>query len=451
MNLAALLAIASCLFACPPNDAGTIVVVDGNLKLIEFNVPGSVDYRLTYDTSRLALFFDAGATQPAPPNTTFQSPPAAIEHGDMNLDGTVDGGDMQIFVDVMLGNNTNPILIAQADFDENGILNSNDTSLFVTALLSGISATSTVTLFAQGLSASAALCDTPVDILTDEDMNGTFVLAGTVEITVVNLAASPIMGPLGTAVTLTINPAISPLVFDTATTASWTGVYDPVVGPTSTSFTVQYSTSEFRESSSSSATVIVGDGTSPPPVPVGGVSPGTLLGTLTINLQGLEVAKPFNFQVPSSAVDWFGLVYPEDSAGFLPDPPSLANSALNELPIYEIPAEGTTPENLSAAYFFHTICVFRIAENATTLAESPATITVDIVTLDASGNEVDRVSDVVLTKNASDGDPQHITYQSDFSRPFVFVEGTIDPMEFPDQIVIVAEEDGTAIAVEATP
>jgi len=46
MNLAALLAIASSVLACPPNDAGTVVVVGGDLEMFEFNAPGSVDFRL---------------------------------------------------------------------------------------------------------------------------------------------------------------------------------------------------------------------------------------------------------------------------------------------------------------------------------------------------------------------------------------------------------------------
>lgn len=437
MNLAALLGIASCILACPPNDAGTIVVVDGNLEMIQFNVPGSVDYRLTYNTSRLALFFDAGATLPAPPNTTFQSPPASIEHGDMNLDGAVNGDDVQIFVDVLLGNNTDPVLIAQADFDENGVLNSNDTSHFVTALLSGVTATSTVTLFAQGLSASAALCDTPVDILTDEDMNGTFVLAATVETTLVNVAVSPLAGPLGTPITLTITPAVFPLVFDAATTATWSGVYDPTAGPTSTTFSIAFNATQVREQSASAAVIVLGDGTpSSIPSPEGLTDPGVFIGELTVDFQGTFVTKPLQFTT-SEPPFLAGVVYADTST--MSGGPQLG-SEITETPVLFVNEDTMAPPSLEAvqaAGWAHMTPVVLLDENAFTTASAPATLQARVATFDASEAVVDQTANLTLTRVPDpDGDPDHIVYTGDLNTPIVLLDVVVNPVDYPGFVIL---------------
>lgn len=104
---------------------------------IELSAPGGIDYQLSYDPARLTLWFDPQQTQPAPPDTTFQSPSPQIDHGDMNGDAKIDGADIQTFVEVLLGLETDPILIAQADFDESGTVDLADVPPFVVALLVG--------------------------------------------------------------------------------------------------------------------------------------------------------------------------------------------------------------------------------------------------------------------------------------------------------------------------
>lgn len=452
MNLAFALAIATCLPSCPPNDAGSVVVVGGGLKQIQFTVPGSVNCRLAYNTSRLSLYFDAGATQPAPPNTTFQSPQGQIAHGDMNLDGRVNGADIQKFVEVLLGHDTNPVLIAQADFDQNSVLNSNDTALFVSALLSGVTATSTVTLYSQGLSPSAGLCDTPVDILTDEDMNGTFVLAGTVETTVVALTLTPSSGPVGTPVTATISPAVTPLTFTAATTAAWSGVFQPMVGSPSTAFQIQYSAAQVREQSASQATLIVGDGAfvnSPDPAAFAG--PGTMSGTVTIDFAGTSVAKPFSFSPEFDSATWEQVKYPDGPGGI--DPPELDGEPTN-LEIMQL-SSSPSPTNpaedmLLHANGFHVAAVVRIAENATTTANAPNTLLVDLISYNGGGTQIDRIDDVVLSRVASDGDPSHIVYHNDLLKPIVLVDVDLNNAAYPNVVPLYVVNGGTAVIVPAS-
>jgi hypothetical protein len=68
MNLAALLGVASCVLACPPNAPGTVVVVGGALKRIQFNSPPWNDF-FTIEFSQ-----DGGATWTTLSRTTGASP-----------------------------------------------------------------------------------------------------------------------------------------------------------------------------------------------------------------------------------------------------------------------------------------------------------------------------------------------------------------------------------------
>ncbi|HWL92703.1 MAG TPA: hypothetical protein VNT79_04140 [Phycisphaerae bacterium] len=365
----------------------------------------------------------------------------------MNLDGRVDGQDVQIFVDVLLGNNTNPALIAQADFDENTLLNSNDTALFVTALLSGVTATSTVTLFAQGLSASASLCDTPVDILTDENENGTFVLAGTVETTVVLLTLSPSSGPAGTRVTASMSPATAPLTFTANTTATWVGVFQPLVGSPSASFQIQYSAAQVREQSVAQADLIVGDGTLVnAPDFATTRAPGSLVGTLSLNFGNIIVAKPFSF-APTPTGQWRKIEYMDSSISTGPpvlgvEPDTLEVMALS----IEDNPEDQHESVFVHAYGFHYAALVEIEENATTVVNSPASLFVDLVSYDSTAAQFHVLSNIELVKVTNDGDPSLIIYTSDLEKPVILVDYPLDPLDFPNVWLLRMPEGGEGLA-----
>jgi YD repeat-containing protein len=55
--------------------------------------------------------------------------------GDVNGDGFLDINDVNVFVAVLLGTDTNPAHLAAADMDRNGVADGNDIQLFVNALL----------------------------------------------------------------------------------------------------------------------------------------------------------------------------------------------------------------------------------------------------------------------------------------------------------------------------
>ena len=94
--------------------------------------------------------------------------------------------------------------------------------------------------------------------------------------------------------------------------------------------------------------------------------------------------------------------------------------------------------------------MLRIAENAHTVSASPESVSVDLVSYDSSGLEIDRVSRVELQRLDADGDPSYITYHNDLYKPIVFVDTTLDKNAYPNVIIIQAQQDGSAVIVPAT-
>ena len=84
------LSLSACLVVCPPGEApGTVVVVGGDLQPVFLSLPAGIDYQLCYEAARLALWFDAARTGPAPPLTLFQTS-SQIAHGDLSGDARID-------------------------------------------------------------------------------------------------------------------------------------------------------------------------------------------------------------------------------------------------------------------------------------------------------------------------------------------------------------------------
>jgi len=447
MNVVIALAVGLSILGCPPNDPGTIVVVGGNLQPLQFSLPSGVSYRVNYNTGRLALWFDVGQTMPVTPNVTYQAP-VVFAHGDMNANGRIDGADIQLFVDVFTGANTDPDKVARADFDQNSVINSADTGLFVSALLSGaVVPPTTLTFYGQGLAASAALCDTPVDVFADPEGDGTFALAETRETTVVGLTLTPSSGPVGTPVTAIISPAITPLTFTTSTTAEWSGVFQPIVGSPSAAFQMQYDASQVREQSASQAILIVGDGTLVnAPDFTTTRAPGSLVGTLTISFGSNVVGKPFSF-APSPTGQWRKIDYLDDSIST--GPPVLGMEPSNlEVMVISIEDNPNAQDEfvLLHAYGFHFAAVVEIEENATTAASSPATLSVDLVSYDPSDVEFHRLFNVTLTKVTNDGDPTKIVYTSDLAKPIILVDYPLDPTAFPNVYLLRMPAGGNGTA-----
>ena len=177
------------------------------------------------------------------------------------------------------------------------------------------------------------------------------------------------------------------------------------------------------------------------------------MGTVTFHFGTIPVARAFDFAPSASGVDWFRIRYAHEPDEPPDGPPFLDYSApLDAILICRIPDIcGTSPPYLASAHVYHTACVLFLNENATTVAEAPETILVDVINLDASGVEIDRAGDVPLSLDPDDGDPTRLTYHSDLATPIVFVDRPIDEEMYPDLIILVSEAGGSTIAVASQP
>lgn len=443
------LSLLACLSVCPPGEEpGTIVVVGGDLRPITFSLPTGIEYQLSYDDARVALWFDLARTQPAPPLLTFQAP-AQIVHGDLTGDARINGADVQTFVDVVLGNNTDPALIAQADFDESGTADLADTPLFVSALLAaGPFQNTVIILYAEGLTAGTDLCDAPVDLLTDQQGTGTFALAATAQITVVSLTLSPSLGPIGTPLTLTVAPAVAPLVFDAVTTASWAGVYAPDIGPPSAVFTVSFDANQVREQTTATGVIVLGDGSpSVIPGPSGLVEPGSFDGDFTVDFQGTLVTKPVS--IVATEPPFFARINYTDTS-IMSGPPELGDE-ITETPVLLVNPDTMTPPSLEAviaAGWAHLAPVLLVQENSITTPDAPATVLLKVVTFDANDVVVDQTAALTLTKVSDpDGDPDHIIYAGDLNTPIVLLDVMVDPLDFPGFEVVFMPSNAETVRV----
>ncbi len=159
-----------------------------------------------------------------------------------------------------------------------------------------------------------------------------------------------------------------------------------------------------------------------------------------------EVVQPFKFRLTADPTQWNTVYYPDGPGGL--DPPELGTRRadvdmmlLSILPS-PIPEVDTM---MFAAHNFHMIAVVLMDENAHTLRAAPATIVVDFVSLTAAGKELDRISNVTLTRIDDDHDRKNITYASDFERPVMVVDIPLDPDMYPDLMILYGEPIGSAV------
>ncbi|MCA9244403.1 MAG: hypothetical protein KDA32_10640 [Phycisphaerales bacterium] len=306
-----------------------------------------------------------------------------------------------------------------------------------------------VTLWVEGLS-PGSVAEVQIAAQSDGNADGVFSASDVVFASLVSLSASTNSGPIGTKIDWTLNTG-SPIAFDSASVASWTGRYEQVVGPPTNVFTVSYTAAQVREASSSQAAIVVGDGQGIPIVPIAGLGIGSLVGNITMTFGTVSLTRAFDFGVPALTGEWFPLEYAADDLGYLDEPPTIGIAPLDPILLYVVPSVGARPQFIELAYQFHAACVVTLAENEITAAEAPQTISVDVIGFDSAGVEVSRVEGIVLSQPADDGDPAHLTYQSDVSSPFVFVDQNLSQALFANAVVVYVPIGGEVLIVESQP
>jgi hypothetical protein len=81
----------------------------------------------------------------------------------------------------------------------------------------------------------------------------------------------------------------------------------------------------------------------------------------------------------------------------------------------------------------------------------PATVLVDIVSIDESGLEIDRIEDLALRAVlGDDGDADHMVYHNDLERPIVLVDVNLDEEQYPRVLPLYVSPGGSAGIVATT-
>jgi len=312
----------------------------------------------------------------------------------------------------------------------------------------------------DGLTVSKAPGDVPIRLFSEAGPNEPEVPFNTTA-TVLALDAGPEVevivepesGKLGTEITVTLNPAVPPVVFDSSSLALWSGVFDPLIGPPSAPFSVLYEPDQVHELNAASAILVFGDGTVFDPPDITTLDfPGTFEGTLTLFLGGTHTLTTETTFTPTVApAVWESITYLDSSVAKGPpvlngEPEQIETLLLSKKP-NPIPEE----ELLLAAKVAHLAVVLRIDENPTTLATAPAFVLVDLVTFDDNHVEVDRVEGLQVNKISPDGDPDHIVYHSNLAKPVVLVDRPLNQENYPNVVVLQAAIGGTAQIVPAAP
>ena len=422
------------------SDPGKIVVVGEIPVVMQFSLASGIPYKFNYPAN-IALWTSPLRTTAVPSGTAFTSGSGAV-FGDANGDSQVRLDDL-IFIRNRIGTNN-----AACDLDASGTVDQNDLVLCRNAMGSG---PGTLTVYAEGLGASNSLCDTPVQLLTDPDHDNVFDSAATTGLTVLSVSVAPLSGSLGTPITVTIQPALSPLAFDTTTSARWIGVYQPSVGPATDAFEIDYSSPEVHESSTSTASLFIGEGTATDaPAAAGLAGTGTLNGSLTLVFSRASVRRTFSFTMQPRGVTWERIAYSLDELEWVYGPPSLDGEPPH-VQVLEWSSTGQTnpPTQDTLLYLreLHHAAVIRIPETAEATATAPAFLLVDVVSLDAAQNELDRRTGVRLDKIPDDGDPNNIVYSSHLSKPIVLIDTPVVTTDYPNVTVLHAVENGYLVAV----
>jgi hypothetical protein len=406
--------------------SAAVVVVGGKTAVASFVLPGGTPYQVDFPNgpgTPTLVWFDSAMTNPVVPFTTY----AATSRGDFNADNILDGRDVQGFADALvLG-----VFNAEADFDDNGNVDVGDIAGFVEALLLGLPADGVI-LFVEGINASTAIGDATIDLYLDPDQDLTFTLSNSEPVTSFEFTVQA-NGQIGAPSAITIAPAIAPYIFDANTSARWAGTLLTSAG-SHPPLAVDFSSSEVQEQSSNTAVIILGQGSRS-----GGIQTdliplmtGFSRGRLTLSIAGEALTTPeFDIDHSGQQFRFNELDFdPVDPGGVAPD----YGVSVDPVPVLNV----TDPVDpgLDTLWGFHVALEVPVDENADSLAVAPATISVDLLVIDAAGQVHDSIANLMLDRIDADGDPAAINYRSDLVRPLIFVDAAVNELAFPDLHVV---------------
>ncbi len=329
-----------------------------------------------------------------------------------------------------------------------------------------------------------------------------------------SVTATPGSGGLGTVVTLSVTPQMAGFEIRSGTTARWDGVYDPPLGANTAPFGVDYAGANIVIVDSWTARVLIGGGTisnapnveavmgggslvgaftlTTPPVclgdatfdnavnfaditavntnwganyGVGSTGPGDANRDGVVNFADITSVLENWGQTCSNAVvqgsssialntgagEWRAIIYP-DGYGGLAAPligPIVATVLIHRNSFYATPPAPPVAQ-LGLATDAHHAIEIRVAENASSAAASPGTIRVDLLSLNASGQIVDREAGLTLTRLANDGDPATIIYRSDLAKPVMVLDQAVTQANYPQFTLLFGTITGRVMIAPST-
>lgn len=329
-----------------------------------------------------------------------------------------------------------------------------------------------------------------------------------------SVAASPTSGGLGTVITLSVTPQVAGFELRSGTTARWEGVYDPPIGSNTAQFTVDFAGSNIVIVDQWTARVLIGGGAiSNAPNVENVMGGGSLVGTFTLTTPpvclgdanfdnvvnfadttavltnwganyGLGNTGPgdadrnsiVNFAdntavltnwgavcsntvvqgsasiaLNTNAAEWRAIIYPDGYGGVAPpEVGPMRNSVLiHRNSMYATPPAPPATQ-LWLATDAHNAVRIRVSENSNTATLAPATIKVDLVTLNSAGQVVDREAGLTLTRLLNDGDPANIIYQSDLAKPIIILDQSVNQANYPQFTLLLGPLSGRVPIVPST-
>lgn len=425
--------------------AGLVTVVGEDPVCLQLMLPASSPFKLQYGAG-LSVWDSVLRENPILSGVAQLAPDL---EGDVESDCDVDLSDVAVFVRCFTGDagGTPATGCAPSDLNSNGAVDLSDFAGVQSAMNGpgGNCPQLPVTVFVEALLVSQALGDQTIDVLIDPDGDSIFELMGTEVVTNASIQTSATSGTWGTPITVTLQPAIAPLAFDATTTAAWTGIYVPNVGPASQPFTFSFNAQQVRELDASSAVLLVGDGTlsgSLPTLQILATTSGALDGELTLTLVGGQIVlrRGVSF-TPTSQVRFLDLIddplNPDDTPAFGDELAEI------ETVIVDDPLNPPMLTGIRGDHFAIEICV---ADDPQTVSASPPTTHATIMTLDAAGGVVDFVSNVTFDRS-TEALPGCQLYRTNPDFPVVLVSQSVDKQLFPTLTILHGVDGGKIVVI----
>lgn len=429
--MTALVASAILAISLAQSDPGTVVVVFGDPGVVTFDLPDGTPYQLDYPFG-VNVYFDRALTDWA------LSPPSvyvAHNHGDFTGDHALDATDIPGFMSALIDGPYD----SRGDFDTDGQVDLDDVAPFAEAVANGYPAEGVV-LYVSPQSISETLGDRPIDLMTDPDEDQTFTPVETRPMTFIYVQSWSNQD-LGTPIEFLIEPAIAPLAFDENTTAVWEGYLALSAGNTPP-LTMKFDANQVRVRTPDFGELLIGDGALDGAVPLLatlGTAYATAIGRTTLNFNGYVVKTP-EFQYILDVDDSFRfctLLFDEyDPDAYEP----IYGQSTSQIRIVHIWDSGDP--QLNELRWYQVALEIPVVQNDETMNNSPSMIHVDVVTYDSSGQQVDTVTQVELTKVDDDGDPYSINYRSATATPLIMVDAPVNHADYPDLLVLETRDGG---------